>query len=62
MQAIDWEAGHVLPCGRDTLARLVPDATQYKCVGRLLRQLLHPQFACRPTVQDLLEHEFLNGV
>lgn len=45
----------------DDLAYLIPDKQQHKVVARLLRGLLYPNPACRPTVDEALNDDFLHG-
>ena len=56
-----WCAHAVQRLGRWPCYALYLYKYKYKCAARLVRQLLHPDFTCRPTVQEVLEHEFLIG-
>ena len=58
----NFDAGHAIPSGAAVLARLVPDKQQHRIVARLLRSLLHPDPACRPTVDEALDDDFLHGI
>lgn len=58
----DFDAGHGIPSGAAVLARLIPDKQQHRVVARLLRSLLHPDPACRPSVDEVLNNDFLHGI
>ena len=66
LQAKDFDGGVAMPCvfedPCDPLAYLIPDKQQYKVVARLLRGLLHPNPACRATVDQALSDDFLHGI
>ena len=66
LQAKDFDGGLAMPCvfedPCDVLAYLIPDKQQHKVVARLLRGLLHPNPACRATVDQALNDDFLHGI
>ncbi|KAL3146806.1 Chk1 protein kinase [Trebouxia sp. C0009 RCD-2024] len=54
--------GHAMPEYAASLANLILDMQQHKVVARLLRGLLHPDSACRYTVDQALNDDFLYGI
>ena len=54
-------AGSAVPHQAGWLAELIPDVTEYTCAARLLRRLLHPDPLRRPTVQQVLDDDFLHA-
>ena len=58
MQAGAHAAGSAVPFEAERLARLIPDVNEHTSAARLIRRLLHPDPACRPTVQQALDDDF----
>ena len=59
MQAGAHAAGSAVPFEAEWLARLIPDVNDHTSAARLIRRLLHPDPARRPTVRQALDDDFL---
>ncbi len=59
MQADAHAAGSAVPIAPKFLADLIPDVNEHTSAARLIRRLLHPDPARRPTVQQALDDDFL---
>ena len=62
LQANNFDAGHAILSGANDLAGLIPDKQQRKAVAKLVRGLLHPNPACKLTVDEALKDDLLHGM
>ena len=58
LQARSFDDGNAMPDYPENLAFVIPDKQQHKMLVRLLRGLLHPDAACRYTVDPALNEPF----